>query len=345
MADDAAAISETARKATALLIAMGRPLAQRLVARFNEQELRMLAQAARVLPPVNRAVMESLVEDFATNFVNRVANETPEAELDGIMIEGLGADAVGRIRTPEVPVAVKDVDPWIAIAAATPAKVAEILAHESDVVHAVVLNALPVQAAAKVLAAIETSRRALITKLVLGASTAAPLALKIIGNEVLARLTAPDPKLQETASIKRTAALLNALPRDASKAVLDAFGSDTPEIADRLKELMFGFEDVPKLDQKARVILLDSLQTDTLSNALFGATPDVTEAVLAALGARARRMVEAELASGNEPASDRVETARRTIADTALALAETGKIVLPSSTTKPAPDTLEKAAA
>jgi flagellar motor switch protein FliG len=202
-----------------------------------------------------------------------------------------------------------------------------------------------VQAAAKVLAAIETSRRALITKLVLGASTAAPLALKIIGNEVLARLTAPDPKLQETASIKRTAALLNALPRDASKAVLDAFGSDTPEIADRLKELMFGFEDVPKLDQKARVILLDSLQTDTLSNALFGATPDVTEAVLAALGARARRMVEAELASGNEPASDRVETARRTIADTALALAETGKIVLPSSTTKPAPDTLEKAAA
>jgi flagellar motor switch protein FliG len=60
---DASHIPDATLKATALLIAMGRPLAQRLVAKLNEEELRLISRSAKTLPLMNRSVVEALVEE------------------------------------------------------------------------------------------------------------------------------------------------------------------------------------------------------------------------------------------------------------------------------------------
>ena len=53
--------------------------------------------------------------------------------------------------------------------------------------------------------------------------------------------------------------------------------------------------------------------------------------VLDTLGARARRMVEAELASAREVPEDATKQARVSIASSALGLAQEEKLTLPSS--------------
>ncbi len=62
--------------------------------------------------------------------------------------------------------------------------------------------------------------------------------------------------------------------------------------------------------------------------ALNGAPQDLREAVLSALGARARRMVEAELGRNEPAAADGIQAARRAIAGAALRLAAEGRIDL-----------------
>jgi flagellar motor switch protein FliG len=96
MSEPSEPVPDDARKATALLIAMGRPLAQRLVARFNEDELRMLSRAARVLPTMSRDVVEALVEDFAGRFVAHIGHHSADVEIGAILDEGIGAGSADR---------------------------------------------------------------------------------------------------------------------------------------------------------------------------------------------------------------------------------------------------------
>jgi flagellar motor switch protein FliG len=330
MSDAPEQVGDEARKATALLIAMGRPLAQRIVARFSEAELRTLSRAARALPPMNKAVIEALVEDFASLFINQSGHQSADVEINAILDEGFGTGAADRLNAAPTPLPGRT-PRWPEIAAAEPERIAKALAGESDAVIAVTLGALPQSVSARLLAAIDPARRSGVTRHVLLMATPAASAVQAIEEEIHARLTAPDPKARLKQNLKRTAALLNALPRDDADALIDTIAIDDSSSALALKELIFSFEDIAKLDAKARVALLDSQPVDRLAAALRGADIALTEAVLGALGGRARRMVEAELQAGGADKPELVAAARRAVADAALSLAEEGRIKLPEA--------------
>ena len=58
---------------------------------------------------------------------------------------------------------------------------------------------------------------------------------------------------------------------------------------DAVKQLVFRFDDIVSLPQPARTLLLDPVQTETVTNALRGADDALREAVLSALSQRTRR--------------------------------------------------------
>ena len=322
-------ISDATMKATALLIAMGRPLAQRLVAKLNENELRLISQSAKILPLMNRSVVEALVEEFAKSFVDQVANTTPDAEIDAILSEGLGADAAGRLSTPVKPDAPKAL--WPDIAKVEPARIADALATEVDGVIAAALSKLPPQLASQTLNALPPKQRAPVTRVLLSLGEVSKMALSVVEAELYATLNAVDPDVVQTQNRKRVAALLNGLGRDNAREVLDTLSIDDAASALAIKALLFDFEDVAHLDQVSRVTLFDTINPEQIILALSGANSSLTENVLSALGGRGRRMVEAELQQKTQNAADKVGAARRAIADAALMLADSGRIKLPQT--------------
>jgi flagellar motor switch protein FliG len=326
---DASHIPDATLKATALLIAMGRPLAQRLVAKLNEEELRLISRSAKTLPLMNRSVVEALVEEFARSFVDQVANTTPDDEIGAILNEGLGADAVDRLFTPSQPDAPKAL--WPEIAKAEPKRIAEALSGETDITIAVALSKLPPQIASQTLSVLAPATRANVTRCLLGLGDVSPMAIRIIETELYAALNAVDPKVQENQNRKRVAALLNGLGRDNAREVLDTLSVDDAAAASAIKALLFDFEDVARLDQVSRVALFDTINPEQIILALSDASASLTETILSALGGRGRRMVEAELAAKTVNPPDKVSTARRLIADAALTLAEAGRITLPQA--------------
>ncbi len=327
---EATQMPDATLKATALLIAMGRPLAQRLVAKLNEEELRLVSRSAKTLPQMNRAVVEALVEEFAKSFVEQVATTTPDVEIDAILNEGLGADAAGRLFTPVMPDKPKAL--WPEIAKVEPKRIALWLTEQSEAVIAVALSKLPPSLASQILSSLPSAQRAHVTRSFLGLGGVSAMAVNVIERELYAALNAVDPKVQQNQNQKRVAALLNGLGREGAREVLDSLAMDDESSAAAIKALLFDFEDVARLDQVSRVTLFDTVNPEQIILALSGASSGLTEQILSALGGRGRRMVEAELQAKTVNAPDKIATARRAIADAALTLAETGRITLPVAT-------------
>ena len=157
------------------------------------------------------------------------------------------------------------------------------------------------------------------------------MAMNIIERELYAALNAVDPSVLQNQNQKRVAALLNGLGREGAREVLDSLAVDDENSAAAIKALLFDFEDVARLDQVSRVTLFDTINPEQIILALSGASSGLTEQILSALGARGRRMVEAELQAKPVNAPDKVTNARRAIADAALTLAEAGRITLPQA--------------
>jgi flagellar motor switch protein FliG len=101
-----------------------------------------------------------------------------------------------------------------------------------------------------------------------------------------------------------------------------------PKEAEIVRSLLFTFDDIAKLNQTAMLALFDQVPPERTIAALHGADARLRELILEAVPARARRMIEQEIATGKKPLTKEISKARRTIADLALNLMEKGVIEL-----------------
>ena len=75
------------------------------------------------------------------------------------------------------------------------------------------------------------------------------------------------------------------------------------------------------MPQRSRVTLFNDISADVITMALRGSPMDIREAVLSAIGARQRRMIESDLGSGTTGINPRdIAVARRSIAQEAIRL-------------------------
>lgn len=104
--------------------------------------------------------------------------------------------------------------------------------------------------------------------------------------------------------VKAAASLLNNLG-GGEKTLLEKIEATDAEIAAQIREEMFTFEDIAKLDKKAMQKILSAVDSRQLAVSLKATTPEVEQAILGNLSKRASDMVREERDSlGPTPLSD-----------------------------------------
>lgn len=322
------------QKAAAILVAMGKPAAGRLLKFFKQDELKALIEAARALRTIPQAELERIVGEFESEFaegaglldsadtMNTLLNEAlPPEEVNLLM--GRGDATLGQDNAKPV---------WPELEKLDPARLAELLAREHPQTIALILTKLSSQPAANVLVAMGKPLRGEVLKRMMTVGPVATAARQLIESRMREILRAEAGGKDVSAGQTRVANLLNELEKQQVDEVirdLEEAGSD--DVA-AIRARLFSFEEVPLLSQKARVALFDGQATDQVTLALRNAPPELAEAVLSALGARSRRMIEAELAGGAEGVTpEDVSRARRSIAAAAVRLAQQGAFELPGA--------------
>jgi len=321
-----------AEKAAAILVAMGKPSAGRLLKFFKQEELKTLIEAARRLRTIPQAELERVVQEFEQEFAEGAGLLDSADSMDNLLNESLPPEEVSLLmgRGEKRPAGMDEI--WSRLERMAPSRLAQILAHEHPQTIAVVLANLAPEAASKVILTLDRSQRGEVLRRMASMGQPTAEARALIERRVAEILRAEANGKDVSAGHARVARLLNELDKaEADEVIRDLEAVGAPDV-DAIRARLFAFEEIVHLPQKARVSLLDGLGTDVVTLALRGAPANLVEAVLSALGARSRRMIESELAAPADGISaEAIAGARKRIVATAVELAQQGVIELPSA--------------
>jgi len=319
------------QKAAAILVAMGKPAASRLLKFFKQDELRTLIESARLLKTIPQSELEKIVAEFEDEFTVGAGQIDSGDQMGDLLNEALTPEQVSAIMGGDRPSGNQPPPVWSELEKIDASRIATFLSSEHPQTAALVVSKLGPAAAATALLGVEKRLRSEIIRRMMSISTIPDVAIRLIENQIRGRLLGESASKDTAVGQTRVASLLNELDKGQLDEVLqDLQDAGTPNL-EALRARLFSFEDIVLLSQKARVTLFDGLSTELVTVCLRQASPDMVEAVLSSIGARSRRMIEAELAQGSDgfPMAEIIK-ARKSVAATTIRMAREGAFELPS---------------
>jgi flagellar motor switch protein FliG len=210
-----------------------------------------------------------------------------------------------------------------------PASVAEMLRNEHPQIVAAILVHLDFDQAADVIKLFNERQRNEVMLRVATMEGIQPSALKDL-NEILFKVLAGGDKIRKTSlgGVKTAAEMINLMGTAIEGLVIESIRSHDPDLAQKIMDKMFVFDDVNKLDDKAIQLILKEVAIDALTVALKGAQPALKDKFLANMSTRAAENLKEDLESRGPMRLSEVEAQQKEILKVVRRLADEGTIVL-----------------
>ena len=135
---------------------------------------------------------------------------------------------------------------------------------------------------------------------------------------------------EEIGGPKATADILNFVDRNNEERILAEIEEMFPELAEEIRNLMFTFEDITKIDDRSVQTILKEVPRDQLVLALKTASDDLRQLLFRNISARAAEMLKDDLDSLGPTKLKDVEKAQQGIVDVVRRLEAEGKITVAS---------------
>jgi flagellar motor switch protein FliG len=315
------------RRAATVLVALGPERAAQMLQGFDEQEVQALAtEVAEVghldAPSVMR-ILHELAEEI---LLRRLAAEGGMNYAVDLLERVLGADRAAQLVERIDPANVR---PFAYLASAAPDMAAAALAAEPPSSVGLALAHIDAKAAAKILRHLPYEQR---TEVVLRIA-----AMEHANAEVVAEVDAEfrrrlmpllDQPVMDLSGVDTLVKMLNEANKDTEREVLEAIEVTDPELASRVRDARFTFEDVGVLDDRAIQQVLKSIDSRDLALALKNADDTLRDRILKNLSERARESLLEEIEFLKGVKSSDINEARARIVRAVRALEETGTIVI-----------------
>jgi len=156
-----------------------------------------------------------------------------------------------------------------------------------------------------------------------------PAALKDL-NEVMSKVLAGGDKLRKASlgGVKTAAEMINLMGGSLETSVLDYIREADNELAQKIMDNMFTFDDLEKIDDKGIQMLLKEVQSESLIIALKGATPEMREKVFRNMSTRAAEALREDLEGRGPVRVSEVEAEQKEMLKIVRRLADEGQIIL-----------------
>jgi flagellar motor switch protein FliG len=210
-----------------------------------------------------------------------------------------------------------------------PFSVAELLRNEHPQIVAAILVHLDYEQSSAVLKLLVDRQRNEVLLRIATMEGIQPMALKDL-NEVLFNVLAGGDKVRKASlgGIKATAEIVNLLGTNIEAVVLESIRAHDPDLAQKITDKMFVFDDIIKLDDKAIQLVLKEVSSEALIPALKGASPELKDKILANMSTRAADTLREDLESRGPMRLSEVEAQQKEILKTVRRLADEGQIMI-----------------
>jgi flagellar motor switch protein FliG len=313
-----------AQKAAILMLALGEEQSGRLFALMHEDEIREISAAMAQLGSVRADLVERLCSDFSDSLGgtgNIVGSfESTERLLQRALPRDRAQQIMEEIRGPAGRTM------WDKLGNVNEAVLANYLKNEYPQTVAVVLSKVKPEHAARVLALLPESFAMEVVMRMLRMESVQKEVLEGVERTLRAEFMSNLARSTRRDSHEMMAEIFNNLDRQSESRFLAALEERNRESAERIKALMFTFEDLQRLTPIAVQTLLRAIEKDKLPIALKGASETLRELFLSNMSERAGRLLREEIDALGPVKLRDVDEAQGAIVLVAKELAAQGQI-------------------
>jgi len=317
-----------AEKAAAILLAMGKPVAGKLLKFFEQSELQIIithAQTLRSVPPDELAEIVNEFEDLFTEGTGLMDNAKM---MEGILEESLTPDEIDGLLGRRTAFRAYEMSVWDRLQDSDPEAISAFVLKEHPQTAAYMVSMMPPDIAARILLQYKEADRADILNRTVTMKTVNPRVSAIIEARLTELLEQIEAEKNSTGS-RKAADVINEMEKPQVDQLLSALESLNEKSAEKVRPRVFLFDDLVTMPHESRVTLFNDIAGDVIAPALANTPDQLREAVLSSIGARQRRMIEADIGEGGIRFTARdIAIARRSITQEALRLAKDEQIVL-----------------
>ena len=268
-----------------------------------------------ILKFTNQAKSQSLLVTDTDNYVRAVLKRALGDDKASLLIDRIlqGGDVSG-IESLK----------WM-----DPLSVAELLRNEHPQILAAILVHLEFDQTAGVLKNFTERTRNEVMLRIATLEGIQPMALKDL-NEVLYKVLAGGDKIRKASlgGVKAAAEIINLMGSAVETGVIESIREHDPDLAQKIMDKMFTFEDLLKLDNKSMQLILKEVASETLVLSLKGASQELRELVLSNMSSRAAESMREDLESRGPVRLSEVEAQQKEILKIVRRLTDEGQIVI-----------------
>lgn len=315
-------------KAAILFLCLREERGSELMQQLNESEIQQISKAMATLGTIPAHAVEGVIREFSDHVSGGAgvigSLDAAQRMLSNFLPESKVAEILSEIRQPDSGRSI-----WENFSSVNEQVISSYLKGEHDQTIAAALSKVKPDVAARVLPLFGEERMTDIATRMIGLDSLPQIVIDEIETSIqedllsaATRKSGPDPH-------QRMADMFNRMDTDLFDTLSEELEKRAPQALLSIKQKMFTFDDLVKLDTSSLQRLMRNCDSSTLPLALRGAKRPVRDAFLEALTQRAKDSLEEEMKMMGQIRVRDAREAQAAIIDIANDLAQQGIIRIP----------------
>ena len=315
-------------RAAVILLLLGEEQAAEIISFMSPREVQALGAHMVAVADLSQESVNVVLDDFVSTIKQQTNIGLGTSDyVTNVFTKALGDDKAASVLARIMPSSASkglDILQWM-----DARSIGEMVEEEHPQIIAIILSVLEYDIAADVLNFIPDEVRAEVVHRVAALETVHPNAMEKLEAVMQEQFSSSSSaKASSFGGIKTAAKIMNFTKTDMEGVILGGINDIDEELANKIQDNMFTFENFDGLDNRSVQTLMRSIDNDLLMTAVKGATEAVKEKFLSNMSQRARLMFLDDMEDKGPIRITDVEEAQKDILRIARRLSDAGDIVL-----------------
>ncbi|HEX9746054.1 MAG TPA: flagellar motor switch protein FliG [bacterium] len=316
------------RKAAILMVALGKESAAEIYRYLSDAEVEDITMELANLGKVDTDTIDETYRDFydigvAQKYITMGGVDYAKGILEAALGSDKADEIVTRLST------FLQVSPFDFIRRTDPKAIANFIINEHPQTIALILAYLNPDQATVLVQSLDPQKQAEVARRLALLDNTSPEVIREIERVMEKNLAAILSQEFSTAGgVSALVEILNRVDRSTEKSILEVLDEKDPELAEQIKNLMFVFEDITHLDDRAIQQVLREIDTKELSLALKGVSDEVGQKIYRNMSKRAASMLQEEMEFMGPVRLRDVESSQQRIVNVIRQLEDAGEIII-----------------
>ena len=316
------------QRAAVLMLLLGEDLASNIISYLDPKEVQELGAAMVSVADMSQEAVNAVLDQFVDLLKRQTSLSLGTTEyVETVLKRALGPDKASSVLSRIMPNRASrglEILQWMDARA-----IAEMIKTEHPQVTAIILSVLEAEVAADVLAYVPNDTRPEVIQRVASLDTIQPSAMEEL-ESIMKKQFSNNASSSSSSfgGVKAAAKIMNFTKVELEGPILQGVGQIDEELALRIQDNMFSFENLAAVDNRGIQALMRAVEPDMLMTALKGAADVVKDKFLDNMSSRARGMFVDDMEAKGPLRMTEVEDAQKKVMRAARKLSEKGELIL-----------------